>query len=137
MAGLLRYRPGGLVSIFFFIFIFGYANAEEDAGIADWQAYSNAENRFTFSYPKDWEVIDEGFYKTAYSLTIQRIAGSEDANNWIRINSPQFQEEDGKCIEVELQRICTYSQDAEVLDIMERLAAGFKLRQVVEGVTRD
>jgi hypothetical protein len=122
----------GLILIYFLVSaVCGSAEASkigDDIDTANWQSYSNAESKFSFKYPKDWEVIDEGFYKTSFGLTIQRIGGSEDSDNWIRINSPQFQEEDGKCIEVDKQFICTYSKDANVLDIFKRVAASFKLK---------
>jgi hypothetical protein len=119
-----------VISILFSIFIVGTASAGETGSSGDmsnWNSYSDAESGFSFMYPKDWEVIYEGFYKTSYGATIQKIGGNKDSNNWIRINSPQFQISDGKCIEVDNQRICTYSKDADVLDIFERLAASFKV----------
>jgi len=122
----------GLILIYFLVFVVcGSGTARtigDDSDTVNWQSYSNAENKFTFKYPKDWEVIDEGFYKTAFGLTIQKIGGSEDSDKWIRINSPQFQEEDGKCIEVDKQLICTYSNDANVQEIFKRVAASFKLK---------
>lgn len=122
----------GCILMYFIVFVIcGYATAREigdDADTANWQSYSNAENKFSFKYPKDWEVIDDGFYKTAFGLTIQKIGGSEDSDNWIRINSPQFQEEDGTCTEVNKQFICTYSHDADVLSIFKRIAASFQLK---------
>jgi hypothetical protein len=103
------------------------------AGVADkyaktsgWNSYADDVNHFRFSYPKDWEVIDEGFYKTHYGLTIQRIGREEDSNNWIRINSPQFSVEDGRCCEVDEQQICTYSQNATVIEIFENIVASFQ-----------
>ena len=120
----------GLILIYYIVFVVsGSATARkigDDSDTANWQSYSNTENKFTFKYPKDWEVIDEGFYKTAYGITIRKLSGSEDSDNWIRINSPQFQEEDGKCIEVNKQLICTYSKDADVLYIFKRVVASFK-----------
>ena len=130
MNSQLRTHVNGLILIYFLAFIVcGSAaarNIGDDADIANWQSYSNAENKFSFKYPKDWEVIDEGFYKTGFGLTIQKISGSEDSDNWIRINSPQFQEEDGQCVEVNKQLICTYSHDADILDIFKSVAASFK-----------
>lgn len=130
-------RPQCLFITFFLIIGYACAGQAGEDAVAAWQSYSNEENHFTFSYPRGWEVIDEGFYKTTYGLTIQRIGGSEDSNNWIRINSPQFQEEDGKCIEVDMQRICTYSKEADVLGIMERLATSFMRKPGEEGVNKD
>ncbi len=108
----------------FIIFVFTTTNINDDAY---WQSYFNAQNNFAFKYPKDWEITDDGFYKTAYVITLQKIGESENSNDWIRINSPQFQEEYGKCIEVNSQKICTYSSDADVLEIFDRLVASFKL----------
>ena len=121
---------GSRFFLFFVFIITGSACAEKVGGendISDWQSYSNVESGFTFQYPTDWEVVDDGFYKTAYVVTIQKIGGSEDSNNWIRINSPQFMEENGQCLEADGQQICTYSTDANVLNIYHRVAAGFKL----------
>lgn len=132
MIGQRRSHLSGLILVYFLVFaVCGSAAASkngDDADTANWLRYSNAENKFTFKYPEGWEVIDEGFYKTAFGLTIQKIGESEDSDNWIRINSPQFQEEDGKCLEVDQQLICTYSNDANVLDIFKRVAASFKRR---------
>ena len=101
-------------------------NIGNDSDTDIWLSYSNDENKFTFKYPREWEVIDEGFYKTAYALTIKKTGGDEDSDNWIRINSPQFQAEDGKCIECNNQFICTYSKDANVIAIFKRVAASFR-----------
>jgi hypothetical protein len=114
-----------------FTFISGYACAEGAGNAADmstWQSYTNAESGFSFRYPKGWEVVDDFFYKTGYVATIQRVGSSEDANNWIRINSPQFQIGDGKCIDVDKQHICTYSKDTKVSGILEMLATSFRVR---------
>ncbi len=126
------------ISVLLFSFLFiGTACASKvgDDDIADWLIYFNAESGFTFNYPADWEVVDDGFYKTAYVATLQKIGGSEDSNNWIRINSPQFMEEDGKCLEADNQRICTYSKDTDVLNIFEKVAASFKLNRTQQDRT--
>lgn len=103
--------------------------ADNNTDVPAWNWYANEENHFSFAYPKDWEVIDEGFYKTHYGLTIQRIGRHEDADNCIRINSPQFSVEDGRCITVDDQQICTYSKDAAVIDIFRKITAGFSFEQ--------
>lgn len=111
------------------------AKETNNTDVADWLSYSNSENNFTFKYPKDWEVIDEGFYKTAYGLTLQKIGKSVNSDNWIRINSPQFTEEgEGKCMAVDAQKICTYSKDVNILNIFQKVSASFKLRhqQIVQ-----
>ena len=78
---------------------------------------------------------DEGFYITAggamanqWSVTLQTIGGDEDPNNWIRINPRQFDESDGICTKVGEENICTYSTDQEVLDILNKILAGFILK---------
>ena len=101
----------------------------DGSDLSTWRDYSNTESGFTFKYPKDWEAVDEGFYKTAYGVTLQKTGGGEDSNNWIRINSPQFMEQDGTCLEADRQRICTYSKDPDVLNIFEEVAASFKLNR--------
>ena len=137
MICLRRSFMPGLIMIFFLVSVVcGYAAERKivaDADTANWHSYSGAESNFIFKYPKNWEVIDDGFYKTAYALTIQKIGGDEDSDNWIRINAPQFQEEDGTCIVVDTQQICTYSKDAEVLNIFKKIAASFKLKRVPQG----
>jgi hypothetical protein len=109
------------------IFKFSTTNIHDDAY---WQNYFNPSNSFAFKYPKDWEITDDGFYKTAYVITIQKIGDGENSNDWIRINSPQFQKEYGRCIEVDNQKICTYSSDADVLEIFEMIAASFRLEEM-------
>ena len=108
------------------VFISTTTNINDDAY---WQNYFNPQNNFAFKYPKDWEITDDGFYKTAYVITMQKIGDDENSNDWIRINSPQFQEEYGRCIEVYNQKICTYSSDTDVLEIFEMVAASFKLEE--------
>ncbi len=110
------------------IFVFSEANESANMDTSDWLSYSNTENNFTFKYPKDWEVIDEGVYKTAYGLTLQKIGKSENSDHWIRINSPQFTEEDGKCITVDAQQICTYSKDMNILNIFKKVSDSFKFK---------
>ncbi|HDR16204.1 MAG TPA: hypothetical protein ENN79_12100 [Desulfobacteraceae bacterium] len=102
---------------------------EDNADIIKWNMYTNEENHFFFEYPKDWEVIDNGLYKTHYGLTIQRIGKCDDSDDWIRINSPQFTVKDGKCITINDQHICTYSNDASVLDIFDKIAASFTVER--------
>jgi len=118
------------VCLFLVFAVFGSTieiKAGDDTNAQGWQTYSDAENKFIFKYPKGWEVIDEGFYKTVYGLTIQKTSEKENSDNWIRINSPQFQEEDGNCIDVGNQIICTYSKDADVIEIFKKIAHSFKL----------
>ena len=100
----------------------------KDANVSQWKHYSNEESGFQLIYPVGWEVIDEGFYKTHYGLTIKRIGGEQDSNDWIRVNSPQFSEEDGMCATVSDQQICTYSKDSAVIDILHAISASFVSR---------
>ena len=99
--------------------------ADNDTYISTWKRYANEENHFRFNYPNDWEVIDDGFYKTHYGVTIQKINQREDSDSWIRINSPQFSMENGRCIAVNDQQICTYSNDEIVIDIFQKIATSF------------
>jgi hypothetical protein len=110
----------------FGIYISTTTNIHDDAY---WQSYFSPQNSFVFKYPKDWEITDDGFYKTAYMITIQKIGDSDNSNDWIRINSPQFQEQYGRCIEAYNQKICTYSSDEDVLEIFEMVAASFRLEE--------
>ncbi len=101
-----------------------------------WQNYYDADSGFVFIYPNGWEVVDDFFYKTHYVATIQRIGGSKDPINWIRVNSPQFMENDGRCIEVDMQSLCTYSKDEAVLEIFEKFAASFKCEHPEENANK-
>ncbi len=94
---------------------------------AEWKTFRSRESRFVFLYPPDWQVIDEGFYKTNYGITMYRLGKEEDSNDWIRINSPQFMEEDGRCASISDQQICTYSSDPQILAIFDRVTESFHL----------
>ncbi len=130
----------GLLPLIFLVFVaVGSAPAKKagDAGdTAHWLTYSNPKSNFTFMYPKGWEITDDFFYKTHWSVNIQKIGGDEDSDNWIRINSPQFQEEDGICVKVGEERICTYGRDPDVLEIFKKVAAGFKLKGLQQDKNR-
>jgi hypothetical protein len=123
-----------LMSFLFLVFFAGKSGAgKNDGDMADWQNYSNPESHFTFQYPRDWEITDDFFYKTLWSVTLQKIGGAADSENWIRVNSPQFQEEDGVCVQIGEERLCTYSRDADVLKIFKGVAASFKLKNALKG----
>ncbi len=134
MASLCRFFTRGLVPVIFLVFFaIGSASAKK-AGDADdtapWLTYSNPKSNFTFMYPRGWEITDDFFYKTHWSVNIQQIGGDKDSDNWIRINSPQFQEEDGVCVKVGEETICTYARAPDVLEIFKKVAAGFKLKGI-------
>ena len=84
---------------------------------------------------KDWEIADDDFYETAggaianqRSVTLQTIGGDKDSDNWIRINQRQFDDSDGICREVGEEKICTYSTDPDVLDILNKIVFSFILK---------
>lgn len=111
MNSLGRRFTHGLIAIVFSIFVaVGSATAKnvgDGANATDWEIYSNPGSNFTFKYPKGWEITDDFHYKTHWSVNLQRIGGDDDSENWIRVNSPQFQEEDGVCIQIDQESICT------------------------------
>ena len=98
-----------------------------NAKTVSWHSYSNPKVNFTFKYPNDWEITDDFFYKTSWTINLQRKGADADSDNWIRINPPQFQDEDGVCKQVGEEEICTYSKDAAVLEIFKKVAASFHL----------
>lgn len=116
---------------------------EKNEESSKWQEYNNQESGFIFTYPKDWEITDDFFYQSAgaqsagaagkdegmWTIILQQIGKNDDSNNWIRINSPQFQELDGTCIIISQQNICTYSRDAGVLELLRKIADSFQLQK--------
>ncbi|MDU9047618.1 MAG: hypothetical protein Q3M30_02130 [Candidatus Electrothrix sp. Rat3] len=116
------------------------ADSGTDKNPAAWQEYNNPKSGFLFTYPTEWELIDDFLYQTAgalsagtgegmWTINLQQIGKEEDSANWIRINPRQFQDEDGTCMTVSQQQICTYSRDAGVLAILKKIAASFRLQE--------
>ncbi|MDP3479839.1 MAG: hypothetical protein Q8R88_08710 [Desulfoprunum sp.] len=139
MIGLWRSFMYGLIAIISLIIVaIGPAAAGEIGkhnDLASWQTYANTDANFTFRYPKDWEIADDDFYETAggaianqRSVTLQTIGGDKDSDNWIRINQRQFDDSDGICKEVGEEKICTYSTDPDVLDILNKIVSSFILK---------
>jgi hypothetical protein len=131
MTGLHHYFPRSLIPILFLVSVFVGSAAAQKRGdcdnTANWQTYSNPRSNFTFTYPKGWEITDDFFYKTHWSVNLQKVVEEKGSNNWIRINSPQFQDEDETCTKVGKEHICTYSRDPDVLEIYKKLTVSFKV----------
>ena len=105
---------------------------DKTTNTATWKNYDNPEYGFTFKYPQNWIVEDEGDYETAGgaqsdvpSLIVYEQGQEENSDNWIRINPRQFMLEDGRCLEIGEYAICTYSRDAAVLAVYNHFIANF------------
>jgi hypothetical protein len=114
------------------------SGTEKDKESAAWQEYNNPESGFLFTYPTGWKITDDFFYQSAgaagtdegvWTIILQQIGKDDDSNNWIRINSPQFQKLDGTCITISQQDICTYSREISVLEVLKRIAASFRMQK--------
>lgn len=116
------------------------ADSGTDKNSAARQEYNNPKSGFLFTYPTDWELIDDFLYQTPgavsagtgegmWTINLQQIGKKEDSVNWIRINPRQFQDEAGTCMTISQQQICTYSRDAGVLGILKKIATSFRLQE--------
>ncbi len=99
------------------------------------KVYSNSKASFTFRYPDNWEIINDYFYHTAAGVAaedptvILQKKGDRNPENWIMINSRQFNCEKGKCATVANQiTVGTYSKDKEVLSVLDEVVKSFSVK---------
>jgi hypothetical protein len=104
----------------------------------NWKTYSNPKANFTFRYPKDWEIREDYFYKTAVNPTVIVCRKEEPTGiyrNCIQINMPQFPCEIRSEIKGNWIGICV--ENPEILKIYEELTASFKVIEIEKEVLPD
>jgi hypothetical protein len=102
---------------------------EESNQTEDWNTYFNSKAKITFTYPKDWEIREEYFYKEAQYPTIILCGKKEPADvlvNCIQINMPQAPL-GKKHKEIQGNYINLYTEDPEIVAIYEKVVASFKV----------
>ena len=101
---------------------------------SNWQTYTSGSGHpLSFRYPPGWEILEDFIYETAGGakgslpmITLGKI-GTDDSNDWIRINPRQFQTEYGTCLVWGGHNICTYSSNPDITDLMERIVSTFSV----------
>lgn len=96
----------------------------------NWNIYSNPEAKFTFRYPKDWDIISEYFYETPAGFKSEEMTvtlGKEEKGG-ISINLRQAMcSPPCWCREVKDNIIQTCPKDSEALEVFNKVVSTFKV----------
>jgi len=96
----------------------------------DWNTYSNPEAKFTFRYPKDWDIISEYFYETPAGFKSEgmTVTLEKEEKGGISINLRQAMcSSPCWCKEVKDNIIQTCPKDSEALEVFNKIVSTFKV----------